>query len=273
MRFHELAVQHWLNENFLVADGFPLPVLFSSPMDAFSNFENLWADSDNPFKYLLDLKDENGTPIYEPHPSPARLPMISVMRKGWAWRPGQNYSIHRYRHVCWETVDTAPDVKLKDLGRVIRARMPMAWDYKFQIDHFSLTPASQASFVSRMMRVFWRSGGTLQTWLTVNYPEPFSQKYVRMRLDGDIENLTPETPADDEITVYRTGCTLVVEGYEPELDYVTLPTLWTLRLRETVPADPGDLQQMFSGEQVFDLRTNPQNPVVLERLEDLPPQE
>ena len=70
MRYHELALQRWLNRVFQVREGYAIPVVFTSPMDAFSQFRQLWSRDNNPFNYLLDLKDANGTPLYEPFPSP-----------------------------------------------------------------------------------------------------------------------------------------------------------------------------------------------------------
>src|SRR5215831_4071325 len=104
MRYHELWLQRWLNAKFVVRWGVPCPVVFSTPLDAYSLFTRLWADSNNPFKYLLDAKDENGTPLYEPYPSPVRYPLISVMRKGVKLRPYQNFSVHRWQHVNWPTI-------------------------------------------------------------------------------------------------------------------------------------------------------------------------
>src|SRR5712671_2429309 len=100
MRYSELAIQAWLNTRFFLRDNeFPVPVVFSQPLDAFHAFTKLWADANNPFKYLLDLKDEHGTPLYEPYPANIRYPLISVSRQTVKFRAYQNYSIHRFRHV------------------------------------------------------------------------------------------------------------------------------------------------------------------------------
>ena len=104
MRYHELALQAWLNVWAVVRVGYPVPVIFAAPMDAFSQFEQLWAQDTNPFRYLFDLKDAKGTPLYEPFPSPMRYPIISVYRKGWKYRMYQNFSIHRWRQINWPTV-------------------------------------------------------------------------------------------------------------------------------------------------------------------------
>ena len=101
MRYHELALQRWLNKIFLLRWGVPVPVVFTSPMDAFSLFSQLWSEANNPFQYLLNIKDEKGAPLYQPYPQPVRYPVISVYRKGWKYRQYQNFSIHRMRWINW----------------------------------------------------------------------------------------------------------------------------------------------------------------------------
>lgn len=225
MRYHELGVMAWLNLLFQVREGYPVPVVFATPMDAFAHFANLWADANNPFAYLLRAKDENGTPLYEPHPSPVRYPLLSVYRKGFKYRTGQNFSIHRFRHINWPTVSDVPDKT--DLGNVTTTRMPMAFDYRYQIDFFCMRPDSQAFFIQRLMDAFWRTGGSLQTWVPINYPG-WGTQLVRFYVDGDIENGTPEEPEDGKNVEFRTTFTLVVEGYSVDVNPKVFPAFWTL---------------------------------------------
>lgn len=238
MRYHELALVRWLNQWALVREGYPVPVVFSNPMDAFSHFAQLWSSANNPYKYLLDLKDEAGTPLYEPHPSPARYPIISVHRRGWKYRPGQNYSIHRWRHVNWPTTsDEGPTVPGKvqigtqvyraDLGEVLTARRPMAWDYRFQIDHFCTRPDTQAFFIDQLMDQLWRAGGNPQTWLVVDFPG-YGAMQVRLALEGDIENMTPDEAQTDKSMEFRTSINVVVEGYHVDTKFESYPALWTM---------------------------------------------
>lgn len=275
MRYHELWLQRWLYSRFFVREGYPVPVCFASPMDAFSHFSKLWADENNPFKYLLELKDDKGTPLYEPHPSPIRYPLISVMRKGLKYRPYQNFSIHRWRHVNWPTVsdpEVVPgtqqqgtDLVKCDLGNVTVSRMPMAWDYKFQIDHFCLRPDTQAFYLERLMRQFWRSGGGLQSWMDIEYPG-WGQQYIRIYLDGEIDQSSPDDANFQESNVeFRTSFTLVIEGFDIDLDYQTVPALWKIVAHSAAP----DALDRLLEPITVDLRTTGYNEV-LESRPDIP---
>ena len=276
MRYHELALQNWLNQKFKLRWGgsgpssASVPVVFGAPMDAFSIFAKLWSEANNPFKYLLDVKDENGNPLYQPYPAPVRYPVMSVHRKGWKLRQYQNFSIHRMRHVNWPTVSSigpgvygvannGTNLTQCQLGEVTTSRFPMAFDFRFQIDHFCNRPDTQAFFTSQLFRQFWRTGGpVMQTWIKVAYPG-FGDKLVRMYIDGDIENMTPEEPEDGKNVEFRTSFTVVVEGYDIDLDYHVYPALWKLIVREG-SADPADLAIVFSG--TVDLREQEANATV-----------
>lgn len=272
MRYHELALQRWLNGLFVVREGYSVPVVFTSPMDAFSYFAQLWSDANNPFDYLLNLKDANGTPLYEPHPSPIRYPLISVHRKGWKIRPHQNFSIHRWRHINWPTVASAGterygpqaqgwDVTKCGLGNVTTSRMPMAWDYRFQLDHFCNRPDTQAFFVEQLMQEFWRTGGTIpQTWISVPYPG-WGNRRIRLYLDGDIENLTPEEPEAGKNVEFRTSFTVVVEGFDVDLRYEIYPALWNVVMRFG-PVSPTQLEDCFNFTRTTDLRVACDNPSI-----------
>lgn len=240
-------------------------------MDAFSHFSKLWADDSNPFAYLLNVKDERGTPLYEPHPSPVRYPLISVMRKGIKYRAYQNFSIHSWRHVNWPTVsDAGPplhgkaqvgtDLTKCNLGNVTTSRMPMAFDYRFQIDHFCLRPDTQAFYVERLLNQFWRSGGTLQSWMDIEYPGWGSQ-YIRVYVEGDIDQSVPEEYQDKNVE-FRTSFTLVVEGFSIDLDYQVKPALWKL-----IPwsGTPDELTDLLRVRLEVDLRETGLNPVLESR--------
>lgn len=276
MRYHELWLQRWLYSRFYVREGYPVPVVFASPMDAFGHFAQLWADENNPFKYLLELKDENGTPLYEPHPSPIRYPLISVMRKGLVYRSYQNFSQHRWRHVNWPTISDAGsevpgkeqigiDLTKCDLGNINVSRMPMAWDFRYQIDHYCLRPDTQAFYLERLMRQFWRSGGVLQSWMDIEYPGWGSQ-YIRIYIDGEIDQSAPDDAEfQDKNVEYRTSYTITVEGFDIDLEYQTHPTLWKMIAHS---ADPDSLNHLLRPIEV-DLRTKGYN-YVLESRPDIP---
>jgi len=256
MRYHELALQAWLNRILTLRWGVPMPVVMSSPMDAFSEFTRLWAMDKNPYKYLLDAKDENGNPLYQPYPAPIRYPVISVFRKNYKLRQSHNFSIHNMRHIAWPTVsdDTVPvpgkpqqgtGLTRGDLGNVIVARYPMALDYRFQIDFFCNRPDTQSFFLNQLFREFWRTGGTqLQTWTMVAYPL-IGPKLVRVYIDGDVENMTPETPEEGKNVEFRVSLTVVMEGYEVDLRYKVHPTLWSLVFNSGA-AVPATVVQAFT---------------------------
>lgn len=269
MRYHELALQRWLNGIFLLRWGVPVPVVFTSPMDAFSLFSKLWSEANNPFQYLLDVKDDCGNPIYQPYPAPVRYPVMSVYRKGWKYRNYQNFSIHRMRWINWPTVSDAAqlndagthqqgtEMTRCNLGEVTTSRYPMAFDYRFQIDHFCNRPDTQAFFLSQLFREFWRSGGpTLQTWIKVDYPGSWGNKLVRLYIDGDIENLTPEEPEEGKNVEYRTSFTVVLEGYDIDLNFEIYPALWKVIFREGSAVSPADVTA------AFDLREHSESSII-----------
>lgn len=277
MRYHELWLQRWLYSRFFVREGYPIPVVFSTPMDAFSHFKQLWADEQNPFAYLLNLKDANGTPLYEPHPSPVRYPLISVMRKGLRFRSYQNFSIHNWKHINWPTISdeggTVPgkpeqigvDLKKCDLAHVTTSRMPMAFDYKFQIDHFCLRPDTQAFYLERLINQFWRSGGGMQSWMDIEYPG-WGTQYIRIYVDGEIDQSVPEEYQDKNVE-FRTSYNLVVEGFSVDVNYAIKPAVWML-----IPwsGRPQDLTRLLEVQLAVDLRPKGFN-LTLEARPDVPP--
>ena len=270
MRCHELYLQKWLYSRFFVSQGYPVPCVFSTPMDAFSSFAQLWASENNPFAYLLDAKDAEGTPLYEPYPSPVRYPLISVMRKGIAFRPGQNFSIHRWHHINWPTIsDEQPvpgteqigtDLKKCDLAHVTTSRMPMAFDYKFQIDHFCLRPDTQAFYVERLLNQFWRSGGKMQTWMDIEYPGWGSQ-YIRVYVDGAIDHSVPEDLQGKNVE-FRTSFTVVIEGFSIDVAYQVEPAVWKFVFAS---ASPGQLDRLSLPALTVDVRPGGVNAVLNSR--------
>jgi hypothetical protein len=269
MRYHELALQRWLYTTFFVREGYPIPVVFSTPMDAFGNFDKLWKSENNPFKYLLDLKDEKGTPLYEPYPSNLRYPLISVFRRGWRYRPEQNYSIHQWRKMNWPTV--SDDVGRCQLGNVTVSYRPMAWDYRWQVDHYAMRPDTQAYFVEKLMRSMWITGGTPQCWVHIHYPVIGWHK-IRMFIEGDIENSTLEEPEDQKHVEFRTTFTLCMEGYSIDQNVQFVPALWKLLIRGMEEAvNPDELDEAFE-EQEVDLRLKDDNVTMLSRP-NIPPDE
>lgn len=271
MRYHELALQAWFYSTFFVAEGYPVPMVFASPMDAFSAFDNLWKNQkDNPFAYLTELKDENGNPLYEPYPSNVRYPLISVYRRGWKYRTEQNFSIHN-RTMSWPVVDgsrTLSNVTKNDLAYVTTAKRPMAWNFSWQVDHYCLRPDTQAFFVESLMREMSRAGGVPQTWIPVSYPG-WGRHLVRLYIDGDIESATPEQPEEGKIVEYKTTFQLVLEGYSVDTNFQIVPALWKIVMGNGTPSI-ADLEAALIASQTTDLRANIENPNFNERT-NLPP--
>jgi hypothetical protein len=285
MRYHELALQHWLNANFLLRWGVPIPVIFSNPMDAFSEFTLEWSRDQNAYQYLLDVKDDIGTPLYLPHPSPIRYPLISVYRRNYKLRQSHNFSIHNMRHIEWPTVSDAGthvygkeqhgvNLEVGDLGMVTVTRYPMAVDFKFQVDFFCNRPDTQAFFLRQLFKQFWRTGGPqLQTWTLVKYPI-LGPKLVRLYLDGEVENTTPETPEDGKNQEFRVTISLVLEGYEIDVDYKLYPALWKIVTRSgaitplKIAGEFGIDNSQVDYFRVDSMRDTPEsNPTVAYRME------
>jgi len=274
MRYHELALQRWLYANFHVIEGYPVPLVISTPMDAFGHFANLWASqANNPFKYLLDAKDSNGTPLYEPHPSPPRYPLFSAYRKGWEFRVEQNYSFHKWRNLSWTTAQGAEGVARQHLGTAAKSYMPMAWNFKFQLDFYCLRPDTLALFISNFMKRMYRAGGNPQTWVEVAFPF-YGRMLCRMTLDGPIGYPTPEQPTQGQNVEFRTTMNLTIEGWEVDLAIEQVPTFWYQVLNAQAPTvvDPDVLETIYTvttdlrnpdfpnSNPNINLRTNPLNP-------------
>lgn len=261
MRYHELALQRWLNRNFHVAAGYPVPVVFTTPLDAFSHAAHLWSAAENPFAYLLKLVDSSGTPLYRPHPDPIRYPIISVHRTGWKFRVGQNYSIFKWRRINWPTTISNPT--RSQLGLVTVAEMPAAWDFGFQLDFFCLRPDTLAGFVERLMKLLRKGGATLQTWVDVAYPEWGVMKVRVHAPTGTIENLTPQVPNTDEQVEFRASIQLTMDGWVPDINLQEVPALWQMVLTGNVEVSPGVLEQIYSS--TIELRGGDTNPVMAQR--------
>jgi len=262
MRFHELALQQWFYGTFFVRAGYPIPVVFGTPMDAFGNFQILFSRADSPFNYLFDLKDDAGNPLYEPSPSTLRYPLISILRKSWRLRPEMSYGLHQFRHMNWPTVSA--DVQRSDLATVATSFMPMGWDFRFQIDHFAMRPDTQAYFINMLFRALAVGGGTPQTWIRIHFPALGWQK-VRLYMDGDLENSTKEEPEDQKHMEFRTTVNLVMEGYSIDQDIEFKPAFWKLIIRGSEEsASPQEISAAFSSqfETTMDLRAEEKNPTL-----------
>lgn len=260
MRVHELAIQRWFNRRFFVAEGTPVPVLFAKPMDAFADFQTLWKQHDGALGYLLAAVDKDGKPLYQPFPQPVRLPMISVNRTGWSFSAKRTYSPHWNRHVGWPTV--SPNAQKVDLANVYQAEMPTAWDFKYQVDHFSSRPDTQALFIQTFMRTLSKlAASQAQTWINVLYPGYFGTQPVRVYLpDDSVQDLTEDDP--ENFRVYRTSLTLTVEGWSPDPNNIVVPAFWS-QVSAARAVDPASLESQYANaaQQSEDLRLRQANAV------------
>ena len=268
-RIHEVALQAWLRR-FVVTEGYPIPVVFATPMTAFAEYTRLWDGENNPFKYLTELKDNDGNPLY-PYPAPVRLPLINIKPLIHRQRPTQSYSIHRVRRQSYWTVDD--DVLQSDLGNVAQGMYPSAWDFRWQLAHFCKRPDTQAQFVAALMKAFHiMTGGGSYTWVRVAYPGWFEgHRLCRLLLDGDIEPVQEEDQ-QDRTYLFRTTVTLSLEGYVPDLDVRTVPALWYLTERYGCVATLDQVDALYpsSVTRTEDLRVLGENRVFTS-LTDLPP--
>lgn len=268
MRIHELALQRLLNRKFFIVSGIPIPVLFTKPMSAFSDFTQIWSSENNAFKYLLDAKDKQGTPLYQPLPATPKFPLITVDRKGWSYDSQRSFSLHRNRYVGWPTVSNSPDIKKSDLGYVFQAFMPSAWNYKVQVDHYATRPDSQAYFINQLQNCFFPSAATPQFWTEAVYPGVYGARKIRMILDGDISDSTEEEPVSG-YRVYRTTLNLIIQGWVFPLDYLPIPALWTV-VANVAAISPGDVDVLFQISKSEDLRQVEDNNIV-DTTPNMPP--
>lgn len=285
MRVHELAIQNYLYKHFVVAEGYPVPVVFASPMDAYAAANTLWQakeEENNPFQYLRALKDENGKAAY-PYPDNIRYPIISVKRMGWTPDIQRSWGIHKWRKAWYPSIvgelqeketiiESSGTIVQHDLAHVAQVRMPTGWNYKFQIDHFCKYPETQAWFVDSVMRSFPFAGGSMQTWIPVMYPTFYGAELraIRLYLEGNIETPSLFEPEDGQVE-FRTSFNIVLEGYSPDRDVELHPVLWTIA-SSICPLCPGELKELFDGpcvEEEADLREPMANRVFNEK-QDLP---
>jgi hypothetical protein len=276
VRIHELALQRWLYKAFpLQEGGYPTPVIFATPKDAHAEFTRTFQSAQNPFKYLLEIKDAKGHPVYNPHPSNVFYPLISVKRTGWNYRPSQSYGYHRNRRMFWPTSDKDPTlVRLENLGTAAGNQMPTAWDFRFQVDYLCQKPQTMSVFVNRLQRKLWVSGGVPQTFIVARYPFPHGKQYLRMYLDGGIQSITQEGDNENN-QEFRISFTLCVEGYAVDFRTVFSPVMWQIGIgKEAVTMPPDELDRYFDFDVTYagldDVRVDQQNPAI-ESRPGLPP--
>lgn len=258
MRLHEVAMQWWCHQHFFVRDGFPTPVIFSKPMDAYMHYEEMWAKEQNPYDYLRKAKNENGELLY-PWPAPARFPLIVINRKRQSFRPYGNFSTSKNRHVSWPTV--SDNVNRNDLGSVRVRNRPIGLNFHFDIVHYCLRPDTQALFIQNVWNCFWRSGGTPQTWIKVVYPDDLGAQMVRMTLDSEITDTTLDDPGLQQSKCV-TSFSVHVEGWQVDMADKVYPALWH-NVVNAYAVDIGQLRLIYTKQT--DLRDEPPKSVIVTR--------
>jgi len=244
---HDLALQRWLNATFAVTEGYPVPVVFASPMTAYAEFAQLWAADANPFRYLLDAKDEAGTPLYMPYPAPAVYPIISVSHAGWPFRANQTCSTRDWRPLAWATTDAKPS--RQDVGTAIVMQRPSAWDFNYKVVHMCRRPDTQAAFVQRVMDAMTGSASAAQTFIKLVNPMPRLEVMERLVVTGGIEDLTEhDRSGADTAVIYQTGISLTIEGFSIPCSWTEVPVLWKTLLTAT-SADAVLLSQLYDFRQ------------------------
>jgi len=264
MRVHELALARWLHQNFTTRPGCPTPVVFATPMDAAAEFDRLFKSDGNPFAYLT--RDERGR-VIDPYPANLKYPLFSVMRKGWNFRPNQNYSFHTNRRVGWPSVSSVADGLIrKDLGAVYAQQMPMAWDFSFQLDHYAMRTDTQAMFVQRLMSTLARTtASTPSTFLFTVHPGIANGKVMARMVIGNPVDATEREPTDS-LMVFRTSVDITIEGWSWDYDLAVVPTVWNLVLQGS-GVDPALLGAAYT----FALTDFPTANPTMEGRPNLPP--
>lgn len=265
LRVHEMALQRFFNATFQVAEGYPVPFVIATPTDAFSTFKRLFNDPSGPFQYLFDLKTSDGQAAYRVTPDSLIYPLISAQRKSWTPRPSQSWGTKQFRGAAYLT--TGSNVSRNDLAVTMSTAMPTAWDFSFNIEHYCRRAETHASFIKKLMRAFRWMGGVPQTWIPVKYPGFFGKDHelIRIYLSGDITDLSE--PTGDAINIFRCGFTVVIEGYDVDLNVELNPSLWkqTFNFQETI--SPNLLETIYSTSE--DIRMSGTN-VVFNALPHLP---
>jgi hypothetical protein len=103
----------------------------------------------------------------------------------------------------------------------------------------------------------YKTGGTPQTWMAIDYPA-WGRQLIRVYIDGDIENATPEEPQADQSIEFRTTMNLVVEGFSLDLNFKIEPAFWYL-IFGNGSVDPVTLQRAFTPLREEDVRIRDAN--------------
>lgn len=267
LRLHWVALSNWLNQHIRLPTGQPVPVINATPMDAFSQFDKLWNAQNSPFAYLRS-QETPGTPSV--YPVDQRYPLISVDSRGMRYVPERSYGSRVFRRIFWPVSDSpgTPGVTLSSLAHVAQARMPLAFDYRYRIDMWSMRPDTQAFLVEQFIRAMKASAAQLQAYIHVLYPMYMGRWLVKTVAESDIEDSTEKSPIDQPMR-YRSTVDIAMQGWRADTRLVITPTLWAVNTSVDVAVSPEDLAQVYVLNS-YDMRPYQRNPVLALRA-NLPP--
>lgn len=245
-----------------------MPVVYAAPMLAFAEFNRLWQDPRSIFNYL---KAPTAASVW---PVNTRTPLISHILTGTKYRPELSAATKVNRYSSWPSVSSAAQgMRENYLAEVQQVRYAQAFDFNFQLDFWCQDPNTQNIFFEQLFNAFRvSSAGEQQTWVPVPYPPSHGTQMVRLRLTGDPQNIVDtNSPAVDNVTLYRTSLNISIEGYRPDRTIITVPAVWYMGFSiEPDNLAPADLNTFFVNGN-FDLRAEPDNPVVELRNALMPP--
>ena len=85
---------------------------------------------------------------------------------------------------------------------------------------------------------------------------------VRMALEGDVTDATPNDPGQEQVK-FQTSFGVRVEGWQMDMRDLVLPAFWLEIIRVNAEVSPGVLENLYT--RTFDLRDECQNPNILTR--------
>lgn len=248
VRLHGYALRRWFYRNFLLREGFPVPVVYAVPMDAFAEFKRLWTTT-NSYDYLKTAAAQANV-----WPQNVVTPLISFSFTGDHYRPDLSSNSRVNRTYAWLSAGSSTTITRNFLGNVQQVRYSQGADFNFQVDFWCQRPDVQSAFFEQFAQAFRvSSAGERQTWITVPYPVTHGTQTVRLRITSDLSN-TNETSAapDSGIVLYHTTFTVSIEGYYADRSSIIVPALWFASFSYDNPA-PTSLDAFYSLNTV-DLR-------------------
>jgi len=270
VRLHGMAVRWWCYRHFTLSEGSPVPVVYASPMDAFAEFKRLYNTPNGPYSYLK-APAIAGPKVW---PENTVTPLISINFLGLTYRPDLSAASRVNRYNAWVSVSSAAQGMVEnELGGVQQTNYAQAFDFSFQLDMWCQKPNTQAVLIEQLLQAFRSTAaGVMQTWVPVPYPKTHGNQLVRLRIEDGPRNMTESVDMAPEAktVLYRTSCTVLVEGYRPDRTRVIVPTVWYFSLGIEENLSPADLNTLYVLNN-YDLRQNPNNPVVKLRQTTMPP--